>query len=128
MCRSPPKWDSRLNELKAIKFTIMTRKKFTAKFKTRVVLEVLKERKTNQELARDMTFILFRGYSRFLWLSQVDIIIFLIYTIIFHTGINSLDELVPDIVDDFHFMLSLIDFSQVVISEFTWAGNSANST
>ena len=124
----PPKWDSRLNELKAIKFTIMTRKKFTAKFKTRVVLEVLKERKTNQELARDMTFILFRGYSRFLWLSQVDIIIFLIYTIIFHTSINSLDELVPDIVDDFHFMLSLIDFSQVVISEFTWAGNSANST
>ena len=30
----------------------MTRKKFTAKFKTEVVLESLKERMTNQELAR----------------------------------------------------------------------------
>lgn len=30
----------------------MTRKKFTSKFKTKVVLEALKERMTNQELAR----------------------------------------------------------------------------
>ena len=30
----------------------MTRKKFTTKFKTKVVLEVLKERMTNQELAQ----------------------------------------------------------------------------
>ena len=30
----------------------MTRKKFTTKFKTQVVLEALKERMTNQELAR----------------------------------------------------------------------------
>jgi len=30
----------------------MTRKKFTSKFKTEVVLEALKERMTNQELAR----------------------------------------------------------------------------
>ena len=31
----------------------MTRKNFTLKFKTKVVLEALKERKTNQELARE---------------------------------------------------------------------------
>ena len=31
----------------------MTRKKFTAKFKIKVVLEALKVRKTNQELARE---------------------------------------------------------------------------
>lgn len=30
----------------------MTRKKFTAKFKTKVVIEALKERMSNQELAR----------------------------------------------------------------------------
>jgi len=34
------------------KFTVMTRKKFTSKFKTKVVLESLKERMSNQELAR----------------------------------------------------------------------------
>ena len=35
-----------------INFTIMTRRKFTSKFKSRVVLEALKERQTIQELAQ----------------------------------------------------------------------------
>ena len=35
-----------------IKFTVMTRKKFTSKFKTKVVLEALKERTSVADLAQ----------------------------------------------------------------------------
>ena len=49
---SPPKkLDSKLSLLKTIKFTDMTRRKFTSKFKTKVALEAIKEQKSLSELA-----------------------------------------------------------------------------
>jgi len=48
----PRKQDSNLSSKNRLNFTDMTRRKFTSKFKTRVVLEVLKERQTTQDLAQ----------------------------------------------------------------------------